>query len=65
MEREPKSLEAFKMAEMMEFYARTVKPLGKDGFDSKLKDLVERLKLLVIKNFTSYVYFSSIMKTIH
>ena len=77
MEREPKSLGAFKIAERMEFYARKVKPESKDGFDSKLRDLVDpgnlsrfivtqsRLKLLIIKNFTSYVYFSFIMKTIH
>ena len=42
MERELKSLEeAFKIAERMELYARKVKPEGKDGFESKLKDLVE------------------------
>ena len=42
MEREPKSLEeAFKIAERMELYARKVKPEGKDGFDSKLRDLVD------------------------
>ena len=42
MEREPKSLEkASKIAERMELYARKVKPEGKDGFESKLKDLVE------------------------
>ena len=42
MEREPISLEeAFKIAERMELHARKVKPEGKDGFESKLKDLVE------------------------
>ena len=41
MAREPKSLEAFKIAERMEFYARKVKSEGKDGFDSKLRDLVD------------------------
>ena len=40
MEREPNSLEAFKIAERIEFYARKVKPDGKDGFDFKLRDLV-------------------------
>ena len=40
--KEPKSLEkASKIAERMELYARKVKPEGKDGFESKLKDLVE------------------------
>ena len=32
---------AFKIAERMELYARKVKPEDKDGFESKLKDLVE------------------------
>ena len=42
MEREPKSLEeTFKIAERVELYARKVKPKGKDGFESKLRDLVE------------------------
>ena len=42
MGREPKSLEeAFKIAERMELYARMDKPEGKDGFESKLKDLAE------------------------
>ena len=42
LEREHKSLEkASKIAERMELYARKVKPEGKDGFKSKLKDLVE------------------------
>ena len=51
-------------------------PEGKDGFESKLKDLVETFNLFqfhcdcyklatsnYIKNITSRVYFSSIMKT--
>ena len=42
MEREPKSLEeAFKIADRMKLYARKVKPEGKDGFDSMLRDLVD------------------------
>ena len=49
MEREPKSLEeAFKIAERMELYARKVKPEGKDGFESKLKDLVEPGNLFLV-----------------
>ena len=40
--KEPKSLEeVFKIAEMMEPHARKVKPEGRDGFESKIKDLVE------------------------
>ena len=40
--KEPKSLEeVFKIAERMELYARKVKPEGKDGFECKLKNLVE------------------------
>ena len=42
MGREPKSLlEAFKIAEKTELFASEVKPEGKNGFESKLKDLVE------------------------
>ena len=42
IEKEPKSLEkAFKIAERMELYAWKVLPESKDGFESKLKDLVE------------------------
>ena len=44
--KEPKSLEGVsKIAERMELYARKVKPEGKDGFESKLKDLVEPFNL--------------------
>ena len=49
MEREPKSLEeAFKIAERMELYAKKVKPEGKDGFDSKLRDLVDPSNLFQV-----------------
>ena len=75
MWREPESLEAFKISEKTELCARKVKPEGKDGFESKINDLVEPgylfqvycqdcYKLLVIINFASFMYFSSIMKTI-
>ena len=51
----PKSLEeAFKIAERMELYARKVKPEDKDGFESKLKDLVTCSSFIVTLNQDCY-----------
>jgi len=50
-----KSLEeAFKIAERMELYARKVKPEDKDGFESKLKDLVTCSSFIVTLNQDCY-----------
>ena len=44
-------------AERMELYARKVKPEGKDGFESKLKDLIEPGNLFqVYWEFVSFVF---------
>ena len=51
----------------MELYARKVKPEGKDGFESKLKDLVEPFNLfsfIVTLNQDCYKLLVIILKTL-
>ena len=63
--KEPKSLEeAFKIAERMELYARKVKPEGKDGFESKLNDLVTCSSFIVTLIQDCYKLSVIILKTL-
>ena len=62
--KEPKSLEeSFKIAERMELYARKVKPEGKDGLESELKDLVICSSFIVTLNQDCYKLTVIILKT--